>query len=158
MLIFHKYKVIIHLSYTFLAKKHHKLFCLFCSLFILVLLGCNNMDPERSQKTILLAHAIHLHHPVSVAMERMAELLDQYSVGKLKFGNYPTGQLGGGLELLELVHFGAIGMTNETAGSLENIAPEIRAFRLPYLFRGSGHMANLLWIDVGEDIQVTYHR
>lgn len=139
----------------FLAKKHLKLLCLFCSLTILVLLGCNSSDSDRNQKTIILAHAMHLHHPVSVAMKRMAELLDQYSDGKLKLEIYPTGQLGGERELLELVQFGTIGMTKVSAGSLENIVPEMRVFSLPYLFRDSGHMANVLWGEVGEDMLET---
>lgn len=132
------------------TKKFLKLFCLF--FFLLVLLGCNRSDSERNQKTIILAHAMHLNHPVSIAMERMAELLDQYSDGKLTLKIYPTGQLGGERQLLELVQFGTLGMTKVSAGSLENIVPDMRVFSLPYLFRDSDHMANVLWGDVGEDM------
>lgn len=132
-----------------------KRFYLFSFLFLLIFLGCNNSDSERDQKTIILAHAMHLSHPVSVAMDRMAELLDQYSDGNLKLEIYPTGQLGGERELLELVQFGTIGMTKVSAGSLENIVPEMRVFSLPYLFRNSDHMANVLWGEVGEDMLET---
>ncbi len=139
----------------FLAKKHLKLFCFFCSLFILVLLGCNSSDSERNQKTIILAHAMHLTHPVSIAMESMAEYLDEYSNGKLNMVIYPAGQLGGERELLELIQIGTIGMTKVSAGSLENIVPEMRVFSLPYLFRDKEHMEHVLWGEIGEELLET---
>jgi len=139
----------------FLAKKRLKLFCFFCSLFILVLLGCNSSDSERNQKTIILAHAMHLTHPVSIAMESMAEYLDEYSNGKLNMVIYPAGQLGGERELLELIQIGTIGMTKVSAGSLENIVPEMRVFSLPYLFRDKEHMEHVLWGEIGEELLET---
>jgi tripartite ATP-independent transporter DctP family solute receptor len=120
--------------------------------FILLLFhGCSSQN-DGDPKTIILAHAMHLTHPVSVAMEHMADFVDEYSGGQMKIEIYPTGQLGGERELLELIQIGTIGMTKVSAGSLENIVPDMRVFSLPYLFRDEDHMANVLWGEVGEEL------
>jgi tripartite ATP-independent transporter DctP family solute receptor len=120
--------------------------------FILLLFhGCRSQN-DGDPKTIILAHAMHLTHPVSVAMEHMADFVDEYSGGQMKIEIYPTGQLGGERELLELIQIGTIGMTKVSAGSLENIVPDMRVFSLPYLFRDEDHMANVLWGEVGEEL------
>lgn len=132
----------------------HRLKVLGCLLLLFSLTGCSG-DEKQESKTIILAHAMHLTHPVSIAMEQMADYLEEYSNGKLKIEIYPTGQLGGERELLELIQIGTIGMTKVSAGSLENIVPEMRVFSLPYLFRGKKHMENVLWGEVGEELLET---
>lgn len=121
-------------------------------ILMLISLGCSNSQSENDQKTIILAHAMHLTHPVTIAMDRMAELAEEESGGKLKIEIYPTGQLGGERELLELVQIGTIGITKISGAVLENIVPSMQAMSLPYLFRNEEHFANVLWGDVGHDL------
>lgn len=128
---------------------------LLAAIFILAFtIGCSERSDE-GPRTIILAHAMHLTHPVSVAMEYMAEYVDEFSDGQLRIKIYPTGQLGGERELLELIQIGTIGMTKVSAGALENIVPEMRVFSLPYLFRDSEHADNVLWGEVGEELLAT---
>ncbi len=127
---------------------------LICVPVLFLFYGCDR-NGEQETKTIILAHAMHLTHPVSVAMEHMAEFVEEYSGGRLNIEIYPTGQLGGERELLELVQIGTVGMTKVSAGSLENIVPDMRVFSLPYLFRDEEHMANVLWGEVGEELLET---
>ncbi|MFO7847245.1 MAG: TRAP transporter substrate-binding protein [Balneolaceae bacterium] len=115
-------------------------------------MGCSSSQSENDQKTIILAHAMHLTHPVTIAMDRMAELVEEKSDGKLKIEIYPTGQLGGERELLELVQIGTIGITKISGAVLENIVPPVQALSLPYLFRDDDHFEKVLWGDVGRDI------
>lgn len=125
----------------------------FLILSLAAIQGCSKTDDDQnSHKSIILAHAMHLTHPVSIAMEHMAEQIEEYSGGRLQIKIYPTGQLGNERELLELIQIGAIGMTKISAGSLENIVPEMRVFSLPYLFRDKEHMETVLWGEVGNDL------
>lgn len=120
-------------------------------LCLTVFQGCNKTESaDNRQKTIVLAHAMHLTHPVTIAMDRMAKYVEEYSGGQLKIQIYPTGQLGGERELLELVQIGTIGMTKISGAVLENIVPPIQAFSLPYLFRDDEHIEKVLWGEVGE--------
>ncbi len=122
------------------------------TIFLLIFQGCGNSQSDEEHKTIILAHAMHLTHPVTIAMDRMAELVDEKSGGELKIEIYPTGQLGGERELLELVQIGTIGMTKISGAVLENIVPAMKAMSVPYLFRDEEHFADVLWGDVGRDL------
>jgi tripartite ATP-independent transporter DctP family solute receptor len=121
-------------------------------LALLVFQGCRSSESDSNYKTIILAHAMHLTHPVSIAMDRMAELVEEYSDGNLRMVIYPTGQLGGERELLELVQIGTIGITKVSSAALENIVPPMQALSLPYLFRDDDHFENVLWGEVGNDL------
>lgn len=121
-------------------------------LLFAVLLGCNKQQSSDDSKTIILAHAMHTNHPVSVAMVRMAELTEEYSGGQLRIVTYPTGQLGSERELLELIQIGAIGMTKVSGAALENIVPAMQVFSLPYLFTDEDHYEKVLWGDVGDEL------
>lgn len=123
------------------------------TLFLTTFYGCNNTErSSEGQTTIILGHAMHLSHPVSEGMERMAELVESYSNSKLTIKIYPTGQLGSERELLELVQIGTIGMTKISGAVIENIVPPMQAFSLPYLFRDDEHLEKVLWGEVGEAI------
>lgn len=128
-------------------------FCLL-SIFILLLVfaGCEKSDSEKDYKTIILAHGMHLTHPVSIAMDRMAELAEENSGGKLKIEIYPASQLGGERELLELVQIGTIGITKISGAVLENIVPPMQALSLPYLYRDQQHFESVLWGEIGEEL------
>lgn len=120
-------------------------------LFLILFQGCSNSESaEKGPKTIILAHAMHLTHPVTVAMDRMAGYVDTYSEGQLKVQVYPTAQLGSERELLELVQIGTIGMTKISGATLENIVPSIQVFSMPYLFRDDEHLEKVLWGEVGD--------
>lgn len=117
------------------------------------LVSCSADKSDRQPPdNIILAHAMHLKHPVSVAMERMAELVEEYSDGKLSVTIYPAGQLGGERKLLELIQIGAIDMTKVSTATLENIVPAMRVFSLPYLFRNKEHVFNVLDGEVGQQL------
>lgn len=121
---------------------------------LLLLNGCRESD-RQEPTTIILAHAMHLTHPVSVAMERMTDTIEQISDGRMRITIYPAQQLGTERELLELVQIGTIDMTKVSSGSLENIVPDMRVFSLPYLFRDREHMEQVLWGEVGEELLQT---
>lgn len=95
-------------------------------------------------KTIILAHAMHPTHPVSIAMEKMAESVNETSRGELKVKIFLGGQLGSERELLELIQIGAIGMTKVSAATMENVVPEMQVYSLPYLFRDQDHVLSVL--------------
>ena len=106
-------------------------------------------DSEQNKKTIILAHGMHVSHPVSIAMDSLARYAEQYSDGQLKIEVYPSSQLGSERELLEQVQFGMVGITKVSGAKLENIVPAIRVFSLPYLFRDDNHLEKVLWGEVG---------
>ncbi|MDG5766199.1 TRAP transporter substrate-binding protein [Balneolales bacterium ANBcel1] len=130
---------------------------LMLSLTVSALTSCGDGDREEAADhdqpvEIILAHAMHLTHPVSVAMDRMADNVEEYSGGQVTMTIYPAGQLGGERKLLELIQIGAIGMTKVSTATLENIVPAMRVFSMPYLFRDKEHSFNVLFGPLGEEL------
>ena len=122
------------------------------TILLLALQGCGDSQTEEDRKTIIMAHAMHATHPVTIGMEYMAERLEEISNGRMVIKMYPTAQLGGERESLELVQIGTVGITKISGAVLENIVPPVRVFSLPYLFRDLDHYRAVTEGDIGREI------
>ena len=111
--------------------------------------GCKN---DSKVKVIKLGHGLDVTHPVHKAMEFMAERLKEKSHGTLQIDIYPNQQLGSERECLELLQIGSLGMTKVSTGVLENFAPRLKVFGLPFLFRDRQHRFNVLESEIGESL------
>jgi len=96
-----------------------------------------------------LGHALDTGHPVHVAMEHMAERLEQLSGGTVSIDLYPSAVLGSEVQCLEQVQNGSLDMTKVSAAVMENFVPEMAVFGLPYLFRDSDHYWRVLSGPIG---------
>jgi len=129
------------------------LLVIFLTASLTIVSGCTKSNQgKQDSRTIVLGHAMHVTHPVAIAMDFMSQQVKELSDGQLTVKIYPAGQLGGERELLELVQIGTIGITKISGASLENIVPAVRVFSLPYLFRNSEHMWKVLSGNIGQEI------
>lgn len=130
-------------------KKQH----FFQSILILTIsvffFGCQS---ESSIKTLRLGHALDTQHPVHKAMVIFGEELAKQSQGKLKLNIYPSGQLGGERECLELLQIGSLDITKVSAAVLENFIPEYKVFSVPYMFRDKAHTFSVFDSEIGENL------
>ncbi|WP_310681987.1 DctP family TRAP transporter solute-binding subunit, partial [Aliifodinibius sp. S!AR15-10] len=135
-------------------NKFYKSTVLLLTCSIVFLLGCNKSNPDtpNDTKTLIMAHAMHLEHPVSKAMAFMDERVEEISDGKLKIEMYPNQQLGSERELLELVQIGTVAMTKISGAALGKIVPEVTIFSLPYLFRSEAHLHAVQKSEIGAEI------
>ena len=122
------------------------LFLLTISIFFF---GCQS---ESSVKTIRLGHALDTQHPVHKAMVILGEELEKQSQGKLKLNIYPSGQLGGERECLELLQIGSLDITKVSAAVLENFIPEYKVFSVPYMFRDKKLTFSVFDSEIGESL------
>lgn len=120
-------------------------------LWLLLFQSCTTSDPDAPVK-LILAHAMHPTHPVSIAIDRMADNVAKYSNGEMMVVVYPQGQLGGERTLLELVQIGTIDIAKVTTARLENTVPAMRVFSLPYLFRDREHVFKVLDGEIGREL------
>ncbi|NOQ91621.1 MAG: DctP family TRAP transporter solute-binding subunit [Flavobacteriaceae bacterium] len=119
-------------------------------LFLVVaLVSCNQFGKSR---TIKLAHGLNVNHSVHKAMVQMAEDLSVRSGGKLKLEIYPSQQLGTERQCLELLQIGSLDMTKVSAGVMENFAPKMKIFGLPFLFRDREHSFRVLDGPIGQQL------
>lgn len=111
--------------------------------------SCNSFGESR---TLKLAHSLGVTHAVHQAMVKMGEDLAQISGGKLMLEIYPSQQLGTERECIELLQIGSLDMTKVSVGVMENFAPKMKVFGLPYLFRDKTHSFQVLDGPIGKEL------
>ncbi|MFY0598335.1 MAG: TRAP transporter substrate-binding protein [Cyclobacteriaceae bacterium] len=121
----------------------------FISLLLVGLFGCQKAN---NVKVLKLAHGLDVNHPVHAGMVNLSERLEEKSKGALRIEIYPSGQLGGERELLELLQIGSLAMTKVSSGVLENFVPSFEVLGLPYLFEDKKHLFGVLRGEIGEDL------
>lgn len=121
----------------------------FSLLLLLLIISCNEISET---KTIKLAHGLDINHSVHIAMVKMGEDLAKNSNGKLLLEIYPSQQLGTERECIELLQIGSLDMTKVSVGVLENFAPKMKVFGLPYLFRDRAHSFKVLDGPIGKQL------
>ncbi|MBN2367033.1 MAG: TRAP transporter substrate-binding protein [Calditrichaeota bacterium] len=126
----------------------------FISIFLIVIgllifIGCQG---EKSVQVLKLAHVLDISHPVHKGMVYMAEKVSEKSAGKMRVDIYPSGQLGGERDLIELLQIGSLAMTKVSTAPLEAFVPEMKIFGIPYVFRDDGHRWRVLNGEIGEKL------
>ncbi len=104
-------------------------------------------------KTVLkLAHTLPPAAPVHIAMEYMAERVDELSGGTVEIQVFPSGQLGSETETIEQLQRGALAMIKTSSAPMEGFIPEMGVFSLPYLFRDEEHYWKILKGEIGQEM------
>lgn len=120
-----------------------------CLCLFALLMACKGHD---SVRVIKLGHGLDVTHPVHKAMVYMAERVKEKSGGKLQIDIYPNQQLGSERECLELLQIGSLGMTKVSTGVIENFAPELKVFGLPFLFKDREQRFKVLEGEIGQKL------
>jgi len=115
------------------------LLTLFCSF----LMGCNTVSTKR---IIRLGHGLDVTHSVHQAMIKADEHLNKLSGGKMRIQIYPNQQLGSERECLELLQIGSLDMAKVSGAVMENFAPKLRIFGLPFLLT-TNSICSVFWTD-----------
>ncbi|MCF8224302.1 MAG: TRAP transporter substrate-binding protein [Bacteroidales bacterium] len=121
-------------------------------LFVVISLILNGCIVDTGTKSLKLAHGLDPTHPVSQAMEFMAERCDEISGGKLIIETYPSGQLGSEQQCVELLQIGSLAITKVSSAVLESFTEEFKVLGIPYLFRSKEHAFKVLDGPIGDDI------
>ena len=121
-------------------------------LLIAVALTAFSCSDTSDVETIKLAHSLDVNHSVHKAMVKMGEDLAEISGGKMQLEIYPSQQLGTERECIELLQIGSLDMTKVSVGVMENFAPRMKVFGLPYLFRDRAHAFEVLDGPIGQEL------
>lgn len=116
---------------------------------IFLLTGCNE---NSSKRIIRLGHGLDVTHSVHQAMLKADEHLNELSEGKMRIQVYPNQQLGSERECLELLQIGSLDMTKVSGAVMENFAPKLRIFGLPFLFDNKEHLFRVLDGPIGKEL------
>ena len=109
--------------------------------------------PASAQVVLRLAENQPDTNPVTVAMNRFAELAAEYSDGELQVQVFSGGQLGPEPETIEQAQAGIIDLTRVNSVGLANVSPSMGAFTLPYIFADWDHKYRVLDGPVGDEVR-----
>jgi len=123
----------------------------FFALLLVLLLsyGCND---STKAKRLKLAHGLDTKTSVHQAMLFMAKRVDEISGGKLQVDIYPSGQLGGEQQCIELLQIGSLAMTKVSSAVMEGFNEDFKVFGLPYVFMSKEHSFNVLDGPIGDEM------
>lgn len=121
-------------------------------VLILLILCCFSCGKENEGKSLKLGHSLGVSHPVHIAMVYFAEKVHEKSGGKLIIDIYPSSQLGGERESLELLQIGSLAITKVSSAVMENFSPKLQVFGYPYLFRDKEHRYSLYDSEIGREL------
>ncbi|PJG85204.1 TRAP transporter substrate-binding protein [Conservatibacter flavescens] len=102
--------------------------------------------------TLKLAHNLDQSHVVHKALAQMAKEVQDKSNGELKIRIYPSGQMGGPRETIELIQNDALDMTKASASEMESFVKEFSVFSCPYLFDNDEHFKKVLFGPIGKTL------
>ncbi len=104
-------------------------------------------------KLVLKASDVHpAGYPTVVAVEDMGKKLSAATKGRLSVAMYPSMQLGGEKEAIEQAQVGAIAFARVSVGALGPVVDDLNVFNLPYVFRNTAHMEEVIDGKIGQDL------
>jgi tripartite ATP-independent transporter DctP family solute receptor len=115
----------------------------------MLLVGCNS---NSSKRIIRLGHGLDISHSVHQAMVKADEYLNELSGGEMRIQIYPNQQLGSERECLELLQIGSLDMAKVSGAVMENFAPKLKIFGLPFLFDNKEHLFKVLDGPIGKEL------
>jgi tripartite ATP-independent transporter DctP family solute receptor len=91
-------------------------------------------------------------YPTVVAVENFGKKLEQATHGRISVKMFPAMQLGGEKEAIEQAQAGAIQLARVSVGVLGSAIDELNVFSLPFLFRNTTHMQQVVDGPIGQEL------
>lgn len=123
-------------------------------IFILILVlvtSCRQTD--EGVKLLRIAYVMSAGGASHEGAVKFAELVEKRSSGKIKVRLYPNGQLGSERDIVEGLKLRASDMVIVGASMIGWYAPQYAFMEFPFLFRDYGHMDEILYGEIGREIE-----
>lgn len=139
-----------------------KLFsAVFAMVMILTLVGCQGEKAETASPdgtiTIKMGHVLNEESPFHAASVKFLELVEEKSNGSIKVEVYPSALLGNDRELAEGLQLGTVDAAIVATATVAGFCPEIQVFDLPYLFKNSEHVYEVLDGEIGQQLKDIFY-
>src|SRR5690348_18472982 len=105
------------------------------------------------QKVVLKASDVHPEgYPTVAAIASMGKKLEAATNGRISVQIYPSMQLGGEKEAIEQAQVGALALARVSVGALGPVVDDLNVFNLPYVFRNTVHMQQVIDGPIGQEL------
>ena len=99
-----------------------------------------------------IAHSEAIGTPLTEALERWGQLVQERSDGRIVAKHFPASQLGSYTQLIEMSRIGTIQATVGGPDTEEAVAPEIAVTGLGFIFADEEHVDAVLQGEIGEEM------
>ncbi len=106
-------------------------------------------------QTLKLAHAVGIQDPYQYGSERLKELVEKGTSGRLTVQIFPAGQLGNEREIIEGVKLGTIEVGLVASAPLAGFSNAFLLFDLPFLFNDAAHARRVIDGPIGDQVAKT---
>lgn len=108
--------------------------------------------PDKEQLVFRLADYWPADYPPVLGDKEFARLVEERSRGKIKIIVYSDAVLGDEKPVIEQVQLGGIDFARVNSAPLVNVSSKLGVLSLPYLFRDSEHLWNVLLGQIGDEL------
>jgi tripartite ATP-independent transporter DctP family solute receptor len=126
-------------------------FCFVFSLFLslLLLAGCGGGG---GKKVIRVGHGLPEDHPIHQALLEVQAHLRENGVETLEVRIFPNNQLGSSVDHVQMISAGQIDAGVISAAGMARMVPELNVLNLPFLFRDTDHMREVVRSEKGKEL------
>ena len=100
---------------------------------IAITLFAGPADAQVQERTIRWGHLNNTDHPVSLGVQKFAEILAAKSGGKLKVREFPASQLGNEMQMQSALRGGTQDMMSAATTSLASVVKEFGLLDFPFI-------------------------
>ncbi len=122
-------------------------------LLCICLLLCGCAQEAEAVPDFVLTYADNQpeNYPTTRAALRFAELVFERTEGKVVIQVKADGEYGTEQEILQQMIFGGVDFTRVSLSAVSDLLPQMNVLQLPFLYRDSEHMWEILDGDIGRD-------
>lgn len=124
----------------------------FFSLVMCLIVVCAWAFPVSAATTLRMGHHQGLNSMLDRTAKHFAKLVNEKTNGEVKVRVFPSGQLGGETEALDLLEQGGIDMTITSIGQQDKYLPAIAALSSAYTFRDTAHAEKAMLGEFGDKV------
>lgn len=121
-----------------------------CIVSVLMLLAGTGIAAEKY--IIKIGNVTAPDHPLNLAFENMAAIMNEKSGGRIEAKVYPSAQLGNLRALAEGLQLGTIEMGTQSPGGLASFMPLMGVLELPYIYRNNEHVYKTVDGPIGQEL------
>lgn len=121
-------------------------------LSAVVLCGSNDTAFAKKPVTLRFAEIHDAAYPTTVGDFEIAKIVKQRTKGKVIIEVYDSMKLGDEAAVIKKVQDGEIDLTRINIGPVTKYVPTLNAFLMPYLFRDTEHMLDVINGEVGDEV------
>lgn len=101
---------------------------------------------------IKIANVTAPEHPLHLSFEKMAEIMNERSGGRIEATAFPSAQLGNLRAISEGLQLGTIEMGTQSPGGLASFMPLLGVLELPYIYRDNQHVYRTVDGEIGQEL------